>query len=207
MTYVNNVSSTTDWHQQMSALMDGTLDVQQTHALLQACEQDKDLLQTWASYHAAGDALRTHWAGRTVADAAVTAVATAPAAAPLAVSALHKSTAAANDSVFRWRMVAGIAAVAAVGSIIWSLAGNPSGPAGAQLAQQQVPQVASQPAVLPVGPATVVASSIEQAAPPVMLRDPRLDELLAAHKQFGGASALQQPAGFLRNATFVPSSR
>jgi sigma-E factor negative regulatory protein RseA len=40
-----------------------------------------------------------------------------------------------------------------------------------------------------------------------MIRDPRLDELLAAHKQFGGASALQQPAGFLRNATFQPAGR
>jgi sigma-E factor negative regulatory protein RseA len=42
---------------------------------------------------------------------------------------------------------------------------------------------------------------------PVMIRDPRLDELLAAHKQFSGASALQQPAGFLRNATFTPTGR
>jgi sigma-E factor negative regulatory protein RseA len=35
-----------------------------------------------------------------------------------------------------------------------------------------------------------------------MIRDPQLDAMLAAHKQFGGASALQMPAGFLRNATF-----
>ena len=41
----------------------------------------------------------------------------------------------------------------------------------------------------------------------VMLRDPRLDELLAAHKQYGGATALQMPAGFLRNATFESPSR
>jgi sigma-E factor negative regulatory protein RseA len=36
----------------------------------------------------------------------------------------------------------------------------------------------------------------------VMIRDARLDEFLAAHRQLGGASALQMPAGFLRNATF-----
>jgi sigma-E factor negative regulatory protein RseA len=35
-----------------------------------------------------------------------------------------------------------------------------------------------------------------------MVRDARLEELLAAHKEFGGASALQMPSGFLRNATF-----
>jgi sigma-E factor negative regulatory protein RseA len=40
-----------------------------------------------------------------------------------------------------------------------------------------------------------------------MIRDPRLDALLAAHRQFGGTSALQMPSGFLRNATFEESSR
>jgi len=47
----------------------------------------------------------------------------------------------------------------------------------------------------------------EGAGQPVMLRDPRLDELLQAHKQFGSTSALQMPAGFLRNATFEEPSR
>jgi sigma-E factor negative regulatory protein RseA len=46
--------------------------------------------------------------------------------------------------------------------------------------------------------ATVVTNSDNS----VMLRDPQLDELLAAHRQLGGGSALQTPAGFLRNATF-----
>lgn len=41
----------------------------------------------------------------------------------------------------------------------------------------------------------------------VMIRDPRLGELLAAHKQFGSTSALQMPAGFLRNATFETPGR
>ena len=43
--------------------------------------------------------------------------------------------------------------------------------------------------------------------PQVMIRDPRIDELMAAHKQFGGTSALQMPAGFLRNATFEGPAR
>ena len=38
---------------------------------------------------------------------------------------------------------------------------------------------------------------------PVMLRDPRLDELVAAHRHYHGANNLQMPAGFLRNATFA----
>ncbi|OYU41868.1 MAG: anti-anti-sigma factor, partial [Burkholderiales bacterium PBB4] len=43
--------------------------------------------------------------------------------------------------------------------------------------------------------------------PQVMIRDPHLAALLAAHKQFGGTSALQMPAGFLRNATFEGPAR
>jgi sigma-E factor negative regulatory protein RseA len=35
-----------------------------------------------------------------------------------------------------------------------------------------------------------------------MVRDARLEEMLAAHKEVGGMSALQVPSGFLRNATF-----
>jgi sigma-E factor negative regulatory protein RseA len=42
---------------------------------------------------------------------------------------------------------------------------------------------------------------------PVMIRDPQLDALLAAHRQFGGTSALQMPAGFLRRATFEEGPR
>lgn len=40
-----------------------------------------------------------------------------------------------------------------------------------------------------------------------MIRDPRLDELLAAHRQYGNTTALQMPAGFLRNATFEAPRR
>jgi sigma-E factor negative regulatory protein RseA len=64
---------------------------------------------------------------------------------------------------------------------------------------------AAQLATAPVAaPETTAAASVE---PSVMLRDARLDELLAAHRQFGGTSALQTPAGFLRNATFEQPGR
>jgi sigma-E factor negative regulatory protein RseA len=41
----------------------------------------------------------------------------------------------------------------------------------------------------------------------VMIRNPKLDELLAAHQQLGGAGALQMPASFVRQATFEPQGR
>jgi sigma-E factor negative regulatory protein RseA len=34
-----------------------------------------------------------------------------------------------------------------------------------------------------------------------MIRDVRLQQYLAAHKQFGGSTALGVPSGFLRSAT------
>ena len=72
--------------------------------------------------------------------------------------------------------------MAAVG---WTVAAGPGlKPEQAQLAQ--------------VGGGTVLAGGERG----VMIRDARLDEFLAAHRQLGGATALQTPAGFLRNATF-----
>jgi sigma-E factor negative regulatory protein RseA len=53
---------------------------------------------------------------------------------------------------------------------------------------------------------TPVAAASDPRAP-AMLRDPRLDQLLAAHRQLGGATALQAPSGFLRNATFEGPAR
>ena len=99
---------------------------------------------------------------------------------------------AANDGSFRWKLVAGFASLAAVASVGWMAVGG-SGGAGtqAQLAQGNAPA------------GTVQVST--SAGP--MLRNPQLDELLAAHRQFGGAPALQQPAGFLRNATFEGPAR
>jgi sigma-E factor negative regulatory protein RseA len=41
----------------------------------------------------------------------------------------------------------------------------------------------------------------------VVLRDPQLEELMAAHRQYGSMSALQMPAGFLRNATYDTPQR
>ena len=82
-------------------------------------------------------------------------------------------------------------------------------PAGAQLAQQQQAESGARC----VG--SVAAdrrrrsrrrgSCVGNGNPQVMLRDPRLDQLLEAHQQAGGAS--QMPSGFLRNATFEGQSR
>jgi sigma-E factor negative regulatory protein RseA len=53
----------------------------------------------------------------------------------------------------------------------------------------------------------VTSASVAEAEAQVILRDPELDALLAAHRAMGGNSALQLPSGFLRNATFERSNR
>jgi sigma-E factor negative regulatory protein RseA len=91
---------------------------------------------------------------------------------------------AANDTSFRWKLVAGLASLGAVGAVAWSLIGLPSSKSEPQLAQG------------------VSGSELVVASPQgLMVRDARLEELLSAHKQLGGTS-LQAPSGFLRNAGF-----
>jgi sigma-E factor negative regulatory protein RseA len=192
MKYANDQDS---YQEQLSALADGELDAAQAQALVSASRADAQLLQSWASYHAIGDALRAHASDAHAATARPSGAAL-PTPSVLVSAAVERTMApqaAANDSVWRWKLVAGVAALAAVGSVLWSVVGQQGGPTGAQLAQR-------------ANPAPAVVAAAEEVAP-VMIRDPRLDELLAAHKQFGGASALQQPAGFLRNATFTPTGR
>ena len=136
---------------------------------------------------------------------------------------------AANASLFRWKMAAGFASVAAVAAVGWSVmlgSGELSGRQGtAELAQLNpgtvVATTAATPAALyqaspamrdveargdlPLGEqaqsSTVVAVQGPNAQT-VMLRDSRLDELLAAHPQYSSAANLQMPASFLRNASF-----
>ncbi len=199
--------------EQLSALADGELGPEQVAALVQASRQDASMLQTWGSYHAIGDALRAHardaqTSGGKPLAAQLPRWAEPPVAQP--IGQLASRPAAANDALFRWKLVAGVAALAAVGSVVWALTGAQGGPVGPQLAQRGGPAATAVAPVATVSadalPASAATASAAETAP-VMIRDARLDELLAAHKQFGGASALQQPAGFLRNATFQQAGR
>ena len=98
---------------------------------------------------------------------------------------------AANEGVFRWKLVAGFASLSAALVIAWNFVGTPDASTALQLSQSPV---AEQVVVTsPQGP---------------MVRDARLEELMTAHKQLGGSS-LQAPSGFLRNAGFdnLQSSR
>jgi sigma-E factor negative regulatory protein RseA len=192
----------------ISALADGQVRGEAFARAAQAVAADPAARRTWHTYHLIGDVLRS--AQPTAATAPEPFVAklaarlaqerpyaienVADRAEPVrAEGQFDTQRHAANDGSFRWKLVAGFASLAAVAAVGWSLASvSGARPEQAQLAGAQ-----------PAAGAPVLASG-EQG---LMIRDGRLDELLAAHRQFGGASALQMPAGFLRNATFEGSGR
>ena len=203
--------------ERVSALMDGQLHSQEfAHAVLAACD-DADAQETWDTYHLIGDVLRAgatahvqvapDFVARVQARLQAEGVATAPVAEGISqrpdagvVQPMPSRQPAANTDSFRWKMVAGFASLAAVAAIGWNSASTVWAPATApQLAQ--APKVVASPLV------AVAVPSMGQGGGAVMLRDPQLDDILAAHKQQGGSSALQMPAGFLRNATFEGRTR
>lgn len=201
-----------DQREQLSALADGQLQGRALSDALAHAAQGEGRA-TWELYHLVGDVLRSPDLARPANPAfmarlrAELAKEQAPAPRPEVpmplVTVATPGTAAANASVFRWKMAAGFASLAAVAAIGWNsmsaLQGGSGPVGGAQLAQS-----ADRSPSPPAAPTVAVADAEGQQ---VMIRDPRLDELLAAHKQFGSTSALQMPAGFLRNATFDAPGR
>ncbi|PUA99468.1 MULTISPECIES: sigma-E factor negative regulatory protein [unclassified Acidovorax] len=194
--------------EQLSALADGQLQGDEFAAALAWAAEDEGR-DTWEVYHLVGDVLRSSELARPVSPAFLSRLREelakeAPPQRPQVPAQLDNVAVhlpvAANASVFRWKMVAGFASLAAVAAIGWTsfsqLQG--AGGAGSQLA------AAPEGARAQGAPVVAVADADGQQ---VMIRDPRLDELLAAHKQFGSTSALQMPAGFLRNATFETPGR
>lgn len=189
-----------DNKQLVSALADGQLSGEALARGLQVLAEDPEAREAWQAYHLIGDVLRhpelaastpsPDFMGRLaqrLAQEPLPVVAAAPAVAAVAV---NPPAEAANDGVFRWKLVAGLASVVAMGAVAWIVAGTGTANPSSSLAR---------------GPgATTVVTGGAQGP---MLRDPRLDELLKAHRQLGDATALQAPAGGLHNAVFEPASR
>jgi len=206
--------------EQVSALADGHLRDDEFAQIIGRICVDEELRSAWQTYHLVGDVLRSgaHAAcsdsstflSRLQGRLASEPLAPPVIAAPVDASPLQSGRSeAANEPVFRWKLVAGAASLAAAAAIGWNWVGVGGGrSADAQLAQQQVPSAVVATANMPrqlqqtLVPARVLIGSGD---PQVMIRDPRLDQLLEAHQQVGGASQL--PSGFLRNATFERPSR
>ncbi|WP_077002575.1 sigma-E factor negative regulatory protein [Variovorax sp. KK3] len=214
---------TTTVHEQISALADGHLREEDLAHVIDSVCADNDLRATWHTYHLVGDVLRSgvhsscsdtsQFLSRLQRRMAAEPSRPAELVPPLVVQTTLRAE-AANEPVFRWKLVAGAASLAAAAAIGWNWVGGGIGsqPVGAQIAQQsqQVQNSGSVLAAAGSSPQTAAALApmrvvVGNGNPQVMLRDPRLDQLLEAHKQAGGAS--QMPSGFLRNATFDGPSR
>ena len=195
----------------VSALADGELQGDAFARAVDSLATDAGAREAWHAYHLVGDVLRSAELAspsngadfvarfRTRLQQEHVAVAPAPDSLPVhdemqdAASRVAAGRAPANAPGFGWPLLAGVASLTAVAAIAWNVLGGTGGtrPAGAELAQAAPQQQQAK----------------AEATRPVMIRDARLDELLAAHRQAGGASALQMPAGFLRNATFESPGR
>ena len=199
-----------DWREsELSALFDDELLADDAARCLQ--DGGQALVDRWCEYQDVRSALRAETAGpssQAFLNDFRARLAQEQAVQPTPVVVVPANRQAANDSVFRWKMVAGLASFAAVAAIGWSVLGGlgPQPGAGAQLAQGAVPVPGQAQVVTLMAPAATATPPAANAGA-VMLRDPRLDELLAAHRQSAGASALGDAAGCLRNATFEGPGR
>jgi len=196
----------------VSALADGQLRGEEFARALALTEHSEDARAQWHAYHLVGDVLRSdELAASSARDAAFAARLRQrlQQEAPMERPAVAMNSVAfgedisrsegqnrtehpsANDASLRWKLVAGLASLATVMVVGWHVTSNDGTAVEApQLAQRDVP-----------------AQPVAVEATLAMIRDPRLDQLLAAHQQFGGTSALQMPAGFVRNATFERPAR
>jgi sigma-E factor negative regulatory protein RseA len=190
----------------LSALVDGELDAASCADALRPSQCGAEVAEQWRTYHLIGGTLRANsiqaaakgYAGdalfmsRLSQRLAVEKI--APAQQPLLVMpsdpVVRPNLAvkqAANDGNVRWKMLAGVACMGTVAALAWSVSGF-----GASDAARQM--------VLAV-PSMLQGQVVVGSAQGPMVRDVRLEELLAAHKQMGGTS-LPVPTGFLRNANF-----
>lgn len=202
----------------ISALLDGEVSAVELGRAVEAAGQMPQGLAVWHSYHVVGEALRGHAPAAECADGSFLArlrgrlaeESAGGAPRPLFPAATTQATPparteSANDAVVRWKMLAGAASLAALAIMGWHVASLQTPAETLAAASVRGVQSTATPVA---GLVTVPAAGAALAqTPQVMLRDARLDALVAAHKQYGGTSALQMPAGFLRNATFDGSER
>lgn len=197
----------------VSALIDGDLQGDACATAVSALLDDREAVRTWHAYQVVGDVLRSaelaparndldFWDKLEVRLAQepppphrVEEASSGTGLMGVQTRSLNGERSGANASVYRWKMLAATACTALVGVVglgLWSQTGLSS---DAYMATA----VSSVPAV-----PQVVTSQTHAGT---MMRDPQLDELMAAHQQLGGHSALQVPAGFLRNATYEGAGR
>lgn len=213
--------------ERVSALMDGRLEGDGLGQCMHELQRNSQVQANWDAYHVIGRVMRSGSSEAQVVDAAFVArlsqrltqeaiqIEPVP-ASPILLNEVDRPLESANRD--NWRRVAGLASVMLVAVLAWQGFG-PVGqvPSGGQVAQVVVPVQASNglrsaatnpepqvPVMLRSDGTSVLTANADA---PVMIRDPQLDAMLAAHRNFAGASALQMAPGFVHNANFEEVGR
>lgn len=201
--------------ERVSALCDGQLTGDEFLQAMADLHSDPHAIATWRAYHLVGDALRDRevlpvvrdfvfWEkleGRLALEPGLASLADdeggVPTADPMHVGALrHRAgVPGANAPVFGWKMLTGVFSTVLFGVV------------GVALWGQNAVQPQAQAVVPSAAGVATTQFVVKQVDAGLMVRDPQLDELMAAHQQLGGHSAFQVPTGFLRNATFEGAAR
>jgi sigma-E factor negative regulatory protein RseA len=200
--------------QALSALMDGAAAPGDAARACSAWRETPEARSAWHVYHLIGDVLRSdELALGAVRDASFlrdlqVRLADEPVVVAPSVPRPPLQVAAARRS---WLVPAAVAAgFAALAVAVVATRPPVSGNAAVQMAQATDPATTTA-AASGAGPVLVASDGFAEPKPVVangkLIRDVRLDQYLAAHKQFGGSSALGVPSGFLRSATYDAAER
>ena len=208
----------------LSALMDGELEADAADRCCAQWREIADARSSWHAYHVIGDVLRSQeLAGDAGRDARLlSAVRSRLVTEPVILAPGGGRTAGPGQAAVavparaaprqprRWLAAASLAiGAAAVAGLTVLRQDVPASGASAAATLALLPvQRSAVPTIAAAGgnPAQAATAPV-QVADGELLRDAQLDRYLAAHKQFGGSSALGVPSGFLRSATLQAPAR
>jgi sigma-E factor negative regulatory protein RseA len=196
-----------DKRQRLSELVDGEADAQEAQHLCRAWRDDTELRERWHAYQLIGDVLRSEDLAHPVPrdELFLTALRSRLADEP-AVLAPSPQRGAMRPRRPAWLAPAAVAAgfVVVAGVLVLTRVAAPIGDdsSAATLASARAPlRVAASS-----GPQSEATTEVQAlVADGKLIRDARLERYLAAHKQYGGSSAVTVPGVVLRSsATLAP---
>ncbi len=187
--------------ERLSAFADGELDAQGASAACADWRIDESARSRWHAYQLIGDVMRSDDLASTASkdSAFLLALRARLADEPvvLAPQPLPAASVLAAKRTWGWLAPAAVAAgfVTVAGSltVLWAPSKNTDSPTSVVAAEPVRALAASAPGVEAMQPQVLVANG-------QVIRDPRLDRYLAAHKQFAGAAMLGVPSAFVRSA-------
>lgn len=218
-----------DRKRMLSALVDGEVEASEVQRACAAWREAAELRDAWHAYHLIGDVMRSEdLANEVEHDSAFLAalrsrleaepVVLAPQPLPAAEAPVAAPVRVANGTALWRRAWAAPMAVAAgfvmvAGALVATRVAVPGMGGGAEALTVATPQNNEAAGMQTVAASSAQGFSEAQFETPAMvadgklIRDAHLDRYLAAHKQFGGNSAVSVPGGVLRSAASVVPER